>query len=357
MTHRVPPTGILVLECTLRDGSYTNNFGFTVKDTREICSALEKAGFKMIEIGHGVGLNASNCGYGQAAETDEAYLAAAAETITTSSFGMFCIPGIARLEDIDLAAKYKMDFIRIGTNVTEVENAAPFVERAKHHGMYVTANLMKSYVLGPKIFAQRAKLAESYGVDLLGIVDSAGGMLPEDIEHYFCATRDICQLRLGFHGHNNLGMAVSHSLRAIDLGAEVIDTSLQGLGRGGGNAPTEMVVALLQRRSFNIGIDPIDVSDVAEQFIRPLVQKRGISSIDVISGMSQFHSSYTGVIRKFASQYNIDPRMLIMAVTQFDKVNAPDALVEKVAKKLKDKPPRIPFSQFSLWNYFGDEQR
>jgi len=58
----------------------------------------------MIEIGHGVGLHASEAGKGKAAETDEAYCKAAAEVLRKAKFGMFCIPGIARLEDIDMAA-------------------------------------------------------------------------------------------------------------------------------------------------------------------------------------------------------------------------------------------------------------
>ena len=48
-----------LLDCTLRDGSYENNFGFTKNDTINICKSLEKAGVKYIEIGHGLGLGAS----------------------------------------------------------------------------------------------------------------------------------------------------------------------------------------------------------------------------------------------------------------------------------------------------------
>ena len=60
-----------ILECTLRDGSYRINFQFTREDTRVNAEALESAGFNMIEVGHGIGLGASDSGNGVAAESDE----------------------------------------------------------------------------------------------------------------------------------------------------------------------------------------------------------------------------------------------------------------------------------------------
>ena len=62
-----------ILECTLRDGSYAVDFQFTPRDTAIIAAGLEKVGIRFIEIGHGLGLNASNAGKGAAAATDEEY--------------------------------------------------------------------------------------------------------------------------------------------------------------------------------------------------------------------------------------------------------------------------------------------
>ena len=94
-----------ILECTLRDGSYTIDFQFTAEDTAIIAAALEHAGFDLIEIGHGVGLNASNCGKGQAAATDEEYMQAVSCTLKRAEWGMFFIPGIGRHEDLEMAHK------------------------------------------------------------------------------------------------------------------------------------------------------------------------------------------------------------------------------------------------------------
>jgi len=346
-----------LLDTTLRDGSYAFNFQFTAHDTMVIVKALDEAGFEFIEIGHGVGLGASIKCKEKAIETDEAYLKAAASVIKKGKFGMFCIPGIAELSDVDMAADYGMKFIRIGTNVTEVEASEPFIKRAKQKGMYVSANFMKSYALSPKEFGLKAKLSESYGVDIVYIVDSAGGMLPGEMEQYFNAIRQQSNIPIGYHGHNNLGLAVSNAILAVELGAEIIDTSLQGMGRSAGNTPTEIMIPVLLRMGIDLKIDPLKVMDISEQYILPLISRKGLSSIDIVMGYAQFHSSFSGIIHKFSSQYQVDPRLLMIEVCKEDKVNAPADMVERLARKLSEESKQDIFQAKFRWDlYFGDEQ-
>ena len=346
-----------VLESTLRDGSYAINFQFTVSDTATIAANLEKAGINFIEIGHGVGLHASESGKGTAIETDEAYLQAAAKVLTKAKFGMFCIPGIARIEDIDMAAGYGMGFIRIGTNVTQMEESEEYIARARGHGMFVSANFMKSYAMDPVKFAEKAKLTQKFGSDVLCVVDSAGGMLASDVRHYFQAVQDVCDIPLGFHGHNNLGLAVSNSLLAVELGAVLVDCSLQGMGRSAGNAPTEILLMALDKMGIDLGIDLLAVIDVGQKYIRPLIRRCGLASLDMVAGYAQFHSSYMGIIREYSSKYRIDPRELIIRVCELDKVDAPPELVERVARQIGANADEVYTARYEFDEYFGDEQR
>ncbi|MGC9384573.1 MAG: 4-hydroxy-2-oxovalerate aldolase [Kosmotogaceae bacterium] len=345
-----------ILECTLRDGSYVIGFQFTEEQTRTIVKALEKSGFDMIEIGHGMGLGASEKGKGKAAETDEVYLRATAETIKNANWGMFCIPGIAELHHIDMAADYGMKFIRIGTNAASYRESKPFIERAKKHGMFVCSNFMKSYVATPYEFANYALEAQKYGADLVYIVDSAGGMFPEDIAKYVVAVREKSDLiKLGFHGHNNLGIAVANALKAFEMGVEIIDTSLQGFGRSSGNTPTEQMICALMKKGFDIGIDPIVVMDVAEQYIKPLIETKGLSSLDTIAGLALFHSSYMPIIKKYATEYRVDPRRLIVAVCQKNQIDAPDDLVKQQAEYLANLGVKGNWKPLYA-DYYGGEQ-
>ncbi len=141
-----------ILEVTLRDGSYLIDFQFTAGDTALVVSALENVGFRWIEVGHGLGLNASSVGSRAAAATDEEYMEATARSLTKARWGMFFIPGIGRAEDLRLAARYRMPFVRIGTNINEIQRAQPFIELAKELGMIVSYNAMKSYAVTPADF-------------------------------------------------------------------------------------------------------------------------------------------------------------------------------------------------------------
>jgi len=331
MTTRHPK----ILECTLRDGSYVIDFQFTARDTAIIAAALENVGFDLIEVGHGVGLNASRCGKGVAAATDEAYMQAASSTLKRAKWGMFFIPGIGRHEDLEMAARYEMDFVRIGTNATEVQQSQEYIQHAKELGMFVSANLMKSYVLPPKELALQAAVSEKYGADLICLVDSAGGMMPEDIRAYMMALRDTVHVPLGLHCHDNLSLGIANVLTAIDCGAVRIDSTLQGMGRGGGNPVTEVLVTVLRKRGIDLGINLTQLMDIGERIIKPIVQERGWDSINITSGYARFHSSYLQTILKYADLYQVDARDLIVGVCEVDQTYAPDELVERVARRLQ----------------------
>lgn len=349
---------ITILDTTLRDGSYVNRFQFSAFDTELLCEKLDETGVKFIEIGHGLGLGAYRKG-GEyaAAATDEEYLKAASKAVGNSSFGMFCIPGIAELEDLDIAHNYGMDFIRVGTNVTEVEKSAPFIEKAKKFGMMVCANYMKSYVLSPAEIIKKAELSKEYGADLIYIVDSAGGMLPGELREYVLAIKENVDIKLGYHGHNNLGLAVSNSLLAAELGMSFIDTSLQGFGRSGGNAPTEQMILVFSRAGYDHGIDIFKTLDAGFDIIQPLILQAGLNPIDMISGYALFHSSYMPLIREYSSKYCIDPKELIIELCKVNQIDAPVELLEKIAKSLHPKDKKLFLSKYHLERYFINEQK
>lgn len=346
---------INILETTLRDGSYAINFSFTASDTAILCKELEDVGFRYIEIGHGVGLNASNAGYGQAVQTDEEYMIAAKHVLKKAKFGMFCIPGIARLEDIDLAHKHGMGFIRVGTNATEVTKSEEFIKRAKKYKMFVAANYMKSYALSPKQFAEQVKFTESYGANMVYIVDSAGGMFADDIESYYKAIRKVSDIPVGFHGHDNLGLANANSLAAAEMGIEFIDSSLQGLGRSAGNACTEILVAALLKRGYKINIDLLKLFKIGQTYIQPLLFIKGRMPLDIISGYAEFHSSYIKHIQKYSTKYEVDPLMLIIEICKVDKVNLDIKVLEKIAKSIR-RVNNIYLGKYGFNRYIGGEQ-
>ena len=346
---------VKILDTTLRDGSYSRNFSFTINETEKICMGLESAGVKLIEIGHGAGLNASNMGLGKSKHSDEEYMKATNSVLTKSQYGMFCIAGIAKLEDISLAYRHDMDFIRIGTDVDKIPDSKKYIKKAKECGMFVTANYMKSYSIPPEKFAENVLLSEKYGADAIYIVDSAGGMFGDDIKKYVEEIRKVSSIVIGFHGHNNLGLAVSNSITAAELGADLVDSSLQGLGRSSGNASTEELVAAFTKKGFSMGIDLHKILEIGSRYVKPLITKKGKSSLDIVAGFCDFHSSYMHYIEKYSKKYNVNPLSLMIEITKVDKVNLNERTLEAIANKM-EKTDFSTEEEFDFTPYIGGEQ-
>jgi 4-hydroxy-2-oxovalerate aldolase len=331
-----------ILDVTLRDGSYLIDFQFTMEDTATIAAALEDIGLNWIEIGHGLGLNASQAGKGLAAATDEEYLEAASQALGRAKWGMFFIPGIGREEDIRLAAGYGMSFIRIGTNVTETADAEPYIALAKELGLIVSYNAMKSYAVSPSEFGAVVAQVHNWGADIACLVDSAGSMDPDSVAAYFRAAKAESSSPLGYHGHDNLSLAMANTLRAIEEGAVLVDSSLQGMGRSAGNTVTEVLVAILQRRGAVPHIDLKAAMDVGQGLIQPLLGKRGVNPMAVTGGLAKFHSSFQGKVQRYADKHKVDARDLIVRLCQEDQVSAPDELLERLSHELAAfKIPRV----------------
>lgn len=346
---------VKILDTTLRDGSYVINFGFTEQQTTSLTAALDKAGVDMIEVGHGVGLNASQIGQGRANETDETYMKAAANAATNSKWGMFAIPGICDLTHLDACFDHKIGFLRFGVSIDAYDRVFPFIEKTKAAGVTACVNFMKSYTREPLVFEQAAREVAKSGADYIYIVDSAGNMTPSRVRQYCERIGDI---PFGFHAHNNLGLAVANALVAQECGAAIIDCSLQGMGRCTGNTMTEQFVALMQRTGNLKHIDLLTLLDTAEEQVRPLLRNVGHDTVDIVCGYSGFHSSYMDVIRRNAIEFDVDPRLLIIEVCKETQSDAPEELVRDKARTLRINSNEQGFQhRFPLDQYFGREQK
>jgi len=341
-----------ILDVTLRDGSYANNFQFSCAQQKLITGEIEKAGIEYIEIGHGMGIGANSPKNGLALHTDKEYLAAAHSSLKKAKYGTFCIPGIAKLEDIDLLAEHGASFVRIGTNADAVDTSEDYIKRAKSNGLMVMTNFMKSYAISPKEFAENAIKSQDFGADMIYVVDSAGSMMPEQIEEIYGEIRKVSNIALGFHGHDNLGMAMINSFKALELGFEYIDTSLQGMGRSSGNTSTELFAITAQKRGYKTGIDSQMLIEASCKYVYPMYSKH--NSIDVMCGVTGFHTSYLGAIHRVAGLYGVNPLLLMAEYTKIDQLSMDENILRKIAEKLPEDIEGLALADFI--GYFGNEQ-
>jgi 4-hydroxy 2-oxovalerate aldolase len=329
----------IILDCTLRDGSYLIDYQFNAEDSFVIAKALSQAGIEYIEVGHGLGLDAQYKGKGKAAEDDLRYIEASVAAVENrSKIGAFFIPGIGELSSIKKMAAAGMSFIRIGTNIYESKQAEESIKYAKDLGLEVSANLMKSYAVSPEEFVEHAKVVEKFGADMISLVDSAGGMIPTEVSSYIRAAKEEIKAQLGFHGHNNLQLANANCIAALEAGAQIVDSSLRGMGRSAGNAITEVLAALLQREGFVIGnIDWKKLIQIAENLVVPLLPHgMGVNLDDLASGISYFHSSYQQTVDRVSKQYDIQPYEVILQIGSQGKAFITEEMAEIAAQQVVD---------------------
>jgi len=325
-----------IIENTLRDGSYVIDFQFTEDQTKNIVSGLDELGFKYIEVGHGLGLGGwNNPKCGLAAEDDETYITAAKRASKDSKIVAFFIPGIGGEDDIRKAKDYGLDFIRIGTNINEFKEAHAYAELAKELGLLVAVNLMKSYSLKSYEFSKIVQQIDRWGnVDIIYLVDSAGCMMPNEIHEYIDRTKQKITTDLGFHGHNNLSMAVANSIQAVNSGASFIDTCVRGMGRSAGNAQTEIIIWMLHKLGLDMGVDLYRLYNFADNVITPIMKRQqGLDSEEIHVGVSKFHSSFMPMVTKAIEKYGVDKKKLIKDVSDINCLNPSQELFGEIAEK------------------------
>lgn len=331
-----------VIDVTLRDGSNAVDFQFSKEETYGIVEGLVKAGIQWIELGHGYGLNASNVSK-PAKETDETYIRTAREAAgDKAKIGCFFSLGKGRVEDIYAAKEWGLDFLRIGPNaeMEDIKRAIPYVQEAKMAGLIAHACIRKAYVADPNEFAKQVVCLAEAGCDHAMIMDSAGNLLPNQVKEYVYACKDALRgntdIKIGFHGHDNMGLAVANSLAAVEAGVDSVDTCLNGLGRSAGNANTAYVVAALQRMGACRELDLNALMDVGDKWIGDRA-KDTLESIALTYGYAGFHSAFAAVMKKAAAKYGVDPRALVIESCKVDRVDPSEALFEELAAKLAGK--------------------
>lgn len=341
-----------IMDVTLRDGSYANNFQFTLSQQKTITRRLEALGIEYIEIGHGMGLGASSPQNGVALHSDEEYLACAQQTLKKAKFGMFCIPGIATLEDVEKAAAYGAAFIRVGTNVNEVEKSEPYIKKAKALGLEVMSNYMKVYAMSATEVAKQVLKSESYGADCVYVVDSAGCMLPCELEEMYREIRKVTSIPLGFHGHDNIGLALTNALKAAELGFDLVDCTLQGMGRSSGNTPTELFSICLQRMGYDNNVDILGVLNLSKKYVYPMMHR--YNNIDVMCGVVGMHTGYLGSIHKISGKYGVNPLRLMQEYCKQNLLTMDTKMLDNIAKELPEDLESLEIADFN--GYFGHGQ-
>ncbi len=249
---------IKLIDCTIRDGGLMNNHRFGVDTVKAVYQACVAGGIDYMEIGY---INSS-----QIFSTDEyGPWKFCAENDIRGIVGENHTPlKLAAMADAE-KSDYKtdilpsdesvLDMIRIATYIHQIPLALDMIQDAHEKGYETTLNLMAaSTVPESKMDEALSLLAESH-VDAIYVVDSFGSLYSEQIEALVDKFLNVLQSgdkQVGIHAHNNQQLAFANTIQALIRGANYLDASLAGLGRGAGNCPMELIVGFLHNPKFRL---------------------------------------------------------------------------------------------------------
>lgn len=326
---------IYLTEVALRDGSHVVAHQFSSEQVRYVTKQLSEAGVPYIEVTHGDGLGGSSLQYGFSKEHDIALIRAAAEVAGDSKITVLLIPGIGTIHHLKEAYEAGARVVRVATHVTEADVSKQHIETAKALGMEAFGFLMMSHSASPEKVLEQALLMESYGADAVYVTDSAGAMLPADVQNRIRLLRAHLNIEIGFHAHNNLSLAVANTLVAIQEGATRIDGSICCLGAGAGNTQTEVLVAVLNRMGIETGIDLYQILDLAD-YVRAniLPHPQDITTGSLVMGYAGVYSSFLRHAHIAAEKVGVDARDILVELGKLNVVGGQEDTIIEVAQKI-----------------------
>lgn len=288
------------LDCTFRDGGYYNAWDFPGALIDDYLTAMQASGVDVVELGL---RTLKNSGFkGAAAFTTDEYLRTlnlpSNLTVAVMVNASELVGEVQQIEALELlfpnpAAESPVELVRVACHVHEFETALPAVNWLKGRGFNVGYNLMQVADRSEEEVKALARLASQYPLDVLYFADSFGGMTPDKAARIIGWMRSEWNGPMGIHTHDNMGLALSNSLRAIDEGVTWVDSTVTGMGRGPGNARTEEVaIEIASRRGQSINLVPIMA--LLRKHFRPMQEKYGwgTNPYYYLAGKYSIHPTY-----------------------------------------------------------------
>jgi len=263
---------IKVLDCTIRDGGLMNNHRFSDEVVRGVYDACVAAGVDYMEVGY---KNSKEQfpreKFGPWKFCDEEDLRrVVGENRTDLKLSVMADVGKCDYEK-DIAPKKDsvVDLVRVAAYIHQIPSAVEMIHDAHEKGYEVTANLMAVSTVHESDLDEGLQILAATPVSAIYLVDSFGSFYSEEIRALTKKYLEACKgtdIQVGIHTHNNQQLAYANTIEAIVSGANRLDATLSGLGRGAGNCPLELLIGFLKNPRYRLR----PTLDCIERYIEPL---------------------------------------------------------------------------------------
>lgn len=262
-----------ILDCTLRDGGYYTNWDFNSAIVECYIKAMNKLPIDYLEVGYRN--NSSKEYLGKFGYTPVSVLEHLRENCTKKLAIMLNEKSTkpADLEHLLKPIEGLADMVRIAIDPKNIDRAILLAIAVKSMGFEVGFNVMYMSKWA-EMDGFLSKIHAINGIaDLFCMVDSFGGITPDEVKNILAEVRKYTNVPIGFHGHNNLQLGLINTLTSIDNDIDYVDATITGMGRGAGNLKMELLLTYLNKHK-GLEVDFNVLGDVITAFT-PLKEKYG----------------------------------------------------------------------------------
>ncbi|HCE46655.1 MAG TPA: nucleoid-structuring protein H-NS [Lentisphaeria bacterium] len=249
-------TNIKVVDCTIRDGGLINKWKFSNEMVRKVFLALDAAGVDYMEIGYRASeklFPPKEFGPWRFTK-DDAVREIIGDTKTKMKLGVMIDIDRVDPDDLRPASESPLSFVRVATYLKDINKAVALANLVNEKGYESFINIMAiSTVNTFDLEEGLRKIENETSVTAVSVVDSNGSLYPHDIDNLVSIyKKELKTKKTGFHAHNNMQLAFANSIQAINSGSAFCDVTVNGIGRGAGNCPMELLVASLRDPKYKL---------------------------------------------------------------------------------------------------------
>jgi 4-hydroxy 2-oxovalerate aldolase len=332
---------VTLVDSTLRDGSHAKRHQLSVEQVTAVAAALDGAGVDVIEVSHGDGLGGASFNYGFSLTDEYELIEAAVGAVERARIAVLLLPGIGVKEDLARARDLGAAVARVATHSTEADVSPSHLALARELGFTTVGFLMMAHMNSSEGLLEQAKIMEAAGAEIVYVTDSAGALLPDTVKARVEALRGGLEAgtEVGFHGHENLSLAIANSIAAEETGATWIDGCTCGLGAGAGNAPTEVLTAVFEKLGVEVNAETFPMLDVAEEVVRPIMDRpQVVDRASLILGYAGVYSSFLLHAERAAERFHVSTKDILVEVGKRKAVGGQEDLIIEIAAELGEVP-------------------
>ncbi len=249
---------IKVVDCTIRDGGLMNNHHFDDQTVKAVYNACVEAGVDYMEIGykasHKTVVAGEHGAWKYCLEEDIRRMVGDNKT----GLKLAVMADAERTdyhEDIAPKSQSVIDMVRVATYISQIPTALDMVKDAHDKGYETTVNLMAVSTVPERELDEGLELLANSEAKAIYVVDSFGSLYSEQVHYLVRKYLHYCKAsgkEVGMHAHNNLQLAYANTIEAIIIGANMLDATFAGLGRGAGNCPLELLIGFLHNPKYDL---------------------------------------------------------------------------------------------------------